>query len=69
MNGMTLFPFYDVLLILSSIQEQLGACMMQWVPLNSVSKYVEELGPIKQDSQISRDRIKQNPLYLISMII
>ena len=31
-------------------------------PLNSASKYVEELGEIKQDAQLFRGRIKRTPL-------
>ena len=33
-------------------------------PLNLASKYVEEFGPIKRDVQLSRGRIKRDPLYL-----
>ena len=35
-----------------------SGCYRQWVPLNSASKYIEELDPIKRDAQLSRGRIK-----------
>ena len=39
------------------------------VPLNSASKYMEELGPIKWDAQLSRDQIKWDRLYVEPMFV
>ena len=38
---------------------------LTWSLPNSASKYVEELGPIKRDAQLSKDQIKRGPLQFI----
>ena len=37
---------------------------IQWAPLNSASKYAEELAPIKWYAQLAMGQIKRGPLYL-----